>query len=252
MDEKDISNSSSDEAVQPAASADGSDMAGESKVTRRPKREKPLVEGINTPASKNSPIVNSSATSPLTSAEQQLIEGKQASKGAPVRVNSKPVLLTATPPSKGHRILWWLLSLLIIAALGFGLYTWNKAVHVAVPVATNTTSTNTYNSNQTQDTTPVATSSPETSSTTPATTPVQTTPPPATTTSASVTKLQVTQTPTGFLNVRQQPSTTSQLVTKINPGETYEYIAQKSGWYEIVLSDGTNGWVSGQYIKIVK
>lgn len=62
--------------------------------------------------------------------------------------------------------------------------------------------------------------------------------------SATVT---VKDTPTGFLRVRKTPG--GEEITKISPGEEYPSNDDQSGWVQIVLEDGTAGWVSKQYIS---
>lgn len=62
-------------------------------------------------------------------------------------------------------------------------------------------------------------------------------------------KLVVQNTPTGYLNVRQQPSVSSPIITQIHPGEVYPYTVYQAGWYKIVLPGPSEGWVSEQYVK---
>lgn len=62
--------------------------------------------------------------------------------------------------------------------------------------------------------------------------------------------VQITSIPTGFLNVRRGPGTSFSIVAKVNPGEKYELLEEKSGWYKIKIS-GSTGWVSTQYSKKV-
>lgn len=96
-------------------------------------------------------------------------------------------------------------------------------------------------------------------------------PPPATTSSPnaspeksitpSVEKpifVTIKKTPTGWLNVRQEPSKNSEIIDKVDSGEKIEAIGlkeakagEKFGWYRIVLSDGKTGWVYGEYVQIV-
>lgn len=64
-------------------------------------------------------------------------------------------------------------------------------------------------------------------------------------------KLEILSTETGYLNVRSEASSKSQIVTKANPGETYEYTLKQGDWYQIKLKDGSLGWVSGKYIKLL-
>jgi hypothetical protein len=60
-------------------------------------------------------------------------------------------------------------------------------------------------------------------------------------------KLLILSTPTGFLNVRSTPGGAA--VGQVSPGQTFPVLGEQVGWYEIQLSDGTKGWVSGQYTK---
>lgn len=59
----------------------------------------------------------------------------------------------------------------------------------------------------------------------------------------------ILDTPTGYLNVRENAGTGSKIVGKINPGDTFTPLDEQNGWYEIKLSDGTVGWISGAYAK---
>jgi len=62
-------------------------------------------------------------------------------------------------------------------------------------------------------------------------------------------KIIILQTPTGFLRVRKTSSVSSATIGEVKPGETYDLIDEKSGWYEIKFKDEVNGWVSSQYAK---
>lgn len=55
----------------------------------------------------------------------------------------------------------------------------------------------------------------------------------------------VLDTPTGFLRVRSGPG--GKELGKIDPGKKYPVLESKSGWLNILLDDGTSGWVSGKY-----
>ncbi len=60
--------------------------------------------------------------------------------------------------------------------------------------------------------------------------------------------LTVKDTPTGFLRVRFEPSTSASEAAQVKPGEKFTILDTQNGWYEIRY-DGTNtGWVSGQYV----
>lgn len=62
----------------------------------------------------------------------------------------------------------------------------------------------------------------------------------------------IQDTPTGFLRVRTEPSTSATEAARVNPGEKYTYFDEENGWYQIKY-DGTNeGWISGQYADAVK
>ena len=57
----------------------------------------------------------------------------------------------------------------------------------------------------------------------------------------------ILDTPTGFLRVRMEPSTSATEAGRVNPGDKYHIYTEQTGWYQIAY-DGTNkGWISGQY-----
>jgi uncharacterized protein YgiM (DUF1202 family) len=66
--------------------------------------------------------------------------------------------------------------------------------------------------------------------------------------------ITVLDTPTGFLNVREEPSTSgNNIIAKIKPKESYVYIERnQSGWVKIEISPGEEGWVSSKYVKIIQ
>ena len=66
------------------------------------------------------------------------------------------------------------------------------------------------------------------------------------------TKIEILDNDLGYLNVRSEPSVSGDIVTKVNPGETYEYTKEENGWYYITLDDGSVGWVSGDYVQVVE
>ncbi len=65
----------------------------------------------------------------------------------------------------------------------------------------------------------------------------------------SVTKILILDTPTGFLRVRESSSLDSLEINRVKPGETFELVDEKEGWFEIKLSNGKLGWISTQYAK---
>jgi hypothetical protein len=87
----------------------------------------------------------------------------------------------------------------------------------------------------------------------------ETTPTPTTkaeaTPTASVAKpyVRIKETPTGWLRVREGPSTDATELAKVNPGETYSYLGEtESGWHKIEYEEGEEGWVSGVYSELVE
>ncbi|MDO8551475.1 MAG: SH3 domain-containing protein [bacterium] len=59
----------------------------------------------------------------------------------------------------------------------------------------------------------------------------------------------ISSTPTGFLRVRSQPSTSASEIAQVKPGESYPLLDEQSGWYKIPYQEGKEGWISGQYAK---
>lgn len=71
-----------------------------------------------------------------------------------------------------------------------------------------------------------------------------------TTTTAGV-HVEILDTPTGFLRVREKPTTNSSESARVKPGETYPFLDEDNGWLQIELEEGASGWVSGQYAEKV-
>lgn len=65
---------------------------------------------------------------------------------------------------------------------------------------------------------------------------------------SSLAKVVVSQTPTGFLRVRDAPSTSGKELTQVKPGDELEFIEVSGTWTSVKLSDGTKGYVSSQYV----
>jgi hypothetical protein len=57
----------------------------------------------------------------------------------------------------------------------------------------------------------------------------------------------ILDTPTGFLRVRENSSISSPEVSQVKPGDNYELISEKEGWFEIKLANGKVGWISSSY-----
>ena len=60
-------------------------------------------------------------------------------------------------------------------------------------------------------------------------------------------KVEIKETETGFLNVRSVPG--GPVVTTVKPGDVYVYVDSVEGWYQIVLEDGSLGWVSDDFVN---
>ncbi|OGC57734.1 hypothetical protein A2976_02230 [candidate division WWE3 bacterium RIFCSPLOWO2_01_FULL_41_9] len=57
--------------------------------------------------------------------------------------------------------------------------------------------------------------------------------------------------PTGvdYLNVRKEPSTGAEILTRVKPGERYKYLEEITGWTRIELPENGSGWVSANYVR---
>lgn len=66
--------------------------------------------------------------------------------------------------------------------------------------------------------------------------------------------VQILDTPTGFLRVREKPTSASTESAQVKPGNKYPFIEQndKGDWYKIEYTKGKQGWISAQYAKKVK
>lgn len=70
-------------------------------------------------------------------------------------------------------------------------------------------------------------------------------------------KVEILTTPTGFLRVRSEASTLGKEVGQVEPGEQYTFVEEdtETGWYKIEFEDDSGdtvqGWISGDYAKLV-
>lgn len=62
----------------------------------------------------------------------------------------------------------------------------------------------------------------------------------------------IKDTPTGFLRVRMEPTTSATEAGRVNPGEMYSIVDTKNEWYQIKFSGSSTGWISGQYAEKVE
>lgn len=205
------------------------------------KKSRPEIEGITVPAAKKANINPKAKPTP---AEQKLVSENGTSK-ADSEVVKPPTKITL-PPHKRKVIRTTVFVALILAIIIFGAlgaYTWyvqkpGKALprHVLpmsdFPVISPTPS---QASTATTSTSTIISTANSTSSTST----IVSAPP--------LPQVKISSTPTGYLNVRQSPSSSAAVVTQVHPGEIYFYVDSKNGWYEITLPSGQSGWVSGQY-----
>ncbi len=61
-------------------------------------------------------------------------------------------------------------------------------------------------------------------------------------------KVTVKKTPTGFLRVRDKPSTVGQELARVNPGESLILLEELGSWDKVRTSVGVEGYVSGVYV----
>lgn len=59
--------------------------------------------------------------------------------------------------------------------------------------------------------------------------------------------VKILDTPTGWLRVREEPTTAATEAAKVNPGETYPFLDEEDGWFKIRYEKGKEGWISGTY-----
>lgn len=65
-----------------------------------------------------------------------------------------------------------------------------------------------------------------------------------------VEKATVLETGTGWLRVRSLAGLSGEEVGRVNVGETYVVVEKQAGWVKIKLSDGKEGWVSADFVKV--
>ena len=64
--------------------------------------------------------------------------------------------------------------------------------------------------------------------------------------------VKILPTGAGYLNVRDDDLIDGEIIGKVIPGETYEYIDERDGWYEIVMEGDEFGWVFGEYVELLR
>jgi hypothetical protein len=73
----------------------------------------------------------------------------------------------------------------------------------------------------------------------------------------AVKRIKILSTPTGYLRVRNEPSTLGTEVGRVEPGKTYDLLEtdEKTGWYKIKFSNSQEeeekaGWITNQYAEV--
>lgn len=66
-----------------------------------------------------------------------------------------------------------------------------------------------------------------------------------------VNKIIIKDTPLGYLRVREEPTLNASVSGQVNPGEQFDILDEKEGWYKINFT-GKEGWVSSQYSEKAK
>lgn len=66
------------------------------------------------------------------------------------------------------------------------------------------------------------------------------------------TQIKILDTPTGFLRVREEPSSSATESAQVEPGETFDLLEEQEGWYKIEYEEGEEGWVSAEYSEKVE
>jgi len=67
-------------------------------------------------------------------------------------------------------------------------------------------------------------------------------------------EVEILETPTGFLRVRETPSSLGKEIGKVVTGEIYPLLQEdeKTGWFKIEFEEGAFGWISNQYARKLK
>lgn len=53
-----------------------------------------------------------------------------------------------------------------------------------------------------------------------------------------------------YVNVRASATIQSEIISRVDTGGVLEMIGQENGWYQIVLDDGSKGWIHGDYVEL--
>lgn len=61
--------------------------------------------------------------------------------------------------------------------------------------------------------------------------------------------VKILDTPTGWLRVRSEPSTSASEAAKVNPGDSFTLLDEQDGWYKIEYEKGKNGWIASRFAQ---
>lgn len=78
------------------------------------------------------------------------------------------------------------------------------------------------------------------------------TPPPVLSMETQIKEVLISDTPTGYLNVRAEPSSASKEIGRVTPGLKYELVGEEAelGWYKIKYDGEKTGFISSKYATI--
>lgn len=62
-------------------------------------------------------------------------------------------------------------------------------------------------------------------------------------------RVRILETPTGWLRVRAEPSVDASESAKVDPGETFDILEEREGWYKIEYELQSTGWIYSQYAQ---
>jgi hypothetical protein len=62
-------------------------------------------------------------------------------------------------------------------------------------------------------------------------------------------KVRILETPTGWLRVREGPSTGNPEVAKVDPGDEFVLLDEQGDWYKIEYEEDEEGWISSTYAE---
>lgn len=55
---------------------------------------------------------------------------------------------------------------------------------------------------------------------------------------------------TATVNIRAGPSVDTKIIGKANEGDTFEYLSEDSGWYQVKLVDSSTGYISSTFVEV--